>query len=93
MHTVPNLKRADQYPVCIGLLRIRITFDSFANRINNDTASRTSSTMDRPVASLNSQGGSANIYNTYIYIIHVFRGGTESNFKSLGALPPRPPLG
>ena len=45
----------------------------------------------RPLASLNSQGGTANIYNTYIYIIHVFRGGAESNFKSPGDLAPRLP--
>ena len=38
-------------------------------------------------------GGTANIYNGYIYIIHVFKGGTESNLTSPGrALPPRPPL-
>ena len=47
----------------------------------------------RPVASLTSQGGTANIHNTYIYIIHAFRAGTESNFKSLGGPCPPGPLG
>ena len=47
----------------------------------------------RPVASLDSNGGhSQYIYKAYIYIIHVFKGGTESNFTSPGgALSPRSP--
>ena len=44
------------------------------------------------VASLSSQGGTPNIYDTYVYIIHVFRGGTESNLTSPGGLASRPPL-
>ena len=38
-------------------------------------------------------GGRANIYYTYIYTIHVFRGGTESNFTSPGGPCLLGPLG